>query len=97
MVLRPPWAGNGACMRAQGLPTECTGLTGRPDSWRATTPSCRGLAAWMTGWVGDPSPPDPFQIQPDLFQADSGRVPTRPAAQNQLVGVIVVQQVLIIA
>jgi hypothetical protein len=43
------------------------------------------------------SPPESLQVQPDLFQADAGLFPAGLAAQHQLVGVIVVQQVLVIA
>jgi hypothetical protein len=43
------------------------------------------------------SPPESLQVPPDLFQADSGLLPAGLAAQHQLVGVIVVQQVLVIA
>ncbi len=71
-------------------------LSGHPGT-RVGHWSSRAVLGDRGGWVGDPLPPDPFQIQPDLVQADSGCVPTRPAAQNQLVGVIVVQQILIIA
>jgi hypothetical protein len=38
-----------------------------------------------------------LQVTPDLFQADSGLFPTRLAAEEQLVGIDVVKQVLIVA